>query len=160
MIELDAVSASIAGISVLREISTTIDAGATAAIVGRNGAGKTTMLRVIMGIVAPRSGTVRCAGDDLARVPAHGRSRLGIGYAPEQRVLFPTFTVEENLRLPCEVLRLAPRAIVARRDEVIDIADRTRRTARRTARRTCTGAGAGAGAGQMVACDETGDHAV
>jgi len=121
MIELDAVSASIAGISVLRGISATVDAGATAAIVGRNGAGKTTMLRVIMGIVPPRSGTVRCAGDDLAHVPAHGRSRLGIGYAPEQRVLFPTFTVEENLRLPCEVLRLAPRAIAARRDEVLDI---------------------------------------
>ena len=52
------------------------------------------------------------------RVPAHGRSRLGIGYAPEDRVLFPTFTVEENLRLPCEVhRRLAPRAIVARRDD-------------------------------------------
>ena len=118
---LDDVSATIAGISVLRGISTSIVAGSTVAVVGRNGAGKTTLLRLIMGLVACRAGRVVFEGHDMALVKPHDRPRLGIGYAPEDRVLFPTFTVEENLRFPCEVQRMASADIDRRLAEVLSI---------------------------------------
>lgn len=60
-------------------------------------------------------------GQDLATVPARLRARLGIGYAPEDRVMFPTFSIEENLRFPCEVIGLQKRAVDARLAETLDI---------------------------------------
>lgn len=106
MLKIDHASASIAGNTVLRGISTQFTAGQLLAVVGRNGAGKTTLLRAIMGLLPLSAGTIAMNGEDFARVPAHRRSSLGIGYAPEDRVMYPTFTVEENLRLPCDVLGL------------------------------------------------------
>ena len=92
------------------------------AIVGRNGAGKTTLLRLIMGFVPyGADGRVRLDGKDLARIPPHDRPRLGIGYGPEDRVLFPSFTVQENLRFPCEVIRLPKKEIDRRLEEVLSI---------------------------------------
>lgn len=114
MLVLENVSATIAGIQVLRGISTQFMRGSTVAVVGRNGAGKTTLLRLIMGFMPRHTGRVLLDGEDLARVPASGRARLGIGYAPEERVMFPTFSVEENLRFPCEVVGM-PRAAVDER---------------------------------------------
>jgi branched-chain amino acid transport system ATP-binding protein len=110
------ISATIAGIPVLRGISATLARGATVAVVGRNGAGKTTLLRVLMGLLPPTAGRVLLDGQDLGQVPARQRTRLGVGYAPEDRVLFPSFTVEANLRFPCEVLGL-PRAQINQRLE-------------------------------------------
>ncbi len=107
MLKIDNISASIAGITVLRGISTEFNAGQLLAVVGRNGAGKTTLLRAIMGLLPVASGTIRMEDVDLTRAPGHQRSGLGIGYAPEDRVMFPTFTVEDNLRLPCQVLGLS-----------------------------------------------------
>lgn len=122
MLELSSVSASIAGVSVLRKISAQIPRSATVAIVGRNGAGKTTLLRLIMGFVPyDADGSVLLDGKDLARIPPHDRPRLGIGYGPEDRVLFPSFTVQENLRFPCEVIRLPKREIDRRIEEVLSI---------------------------------------
>ena len=118
---LENVSATIAGIAVLRGISTSIAAGSTVAVVGRNGAGKTTLLRLIMGLVACRAGRVLFEGRDVAAVAPHDRPRLGIGYAPEDRVLFPSFTVEENLRFPCEVQRMVSSDIGRRLAEVLNI---------------------------------------
>ena len=87
--ELRDVSASIAGIAVLREINAKIPRSSTAAIVGRNGAGKTTLLRLIMGFVPHNAeGSVRLDGKNLDRVPLHDRPRVGIGYGPEDRILF------------------------------------------------------------------------
>ena len=106
MLKIDHLSASIAGNTVLRGISTEFNAGQLLAVVGRNGAGKTTLLRAIMGLLPLSAGTIAMNGDDLSRVPAHRRTSLGIGYAPEDRVMYPTFSVEENLRLPCDVLGL------------------------------------------------------
>lgn len=116
MLKIEKVSARIAGITVLRGIETDFSAGQLLAVVGRNGAGKTTLLRAIMGLLPLSAGSIVIDGTDLSRVPAHKRSSFGIGYAPEDRVMFPTFTVEENLRLPCEVLRL-PAAETSRRLE-------------------------------------------
>lgn len=107
MLKITNVSAQIAGITVLRNIDAEFTAGQLLAVVGRNGAGKTTLLRAIMGLLPLTAGSISLAGTDLSKVAAHRRTEFGIGYAPEDRVMFPTFTVEDNLRLPCDVLGLS-----------------------------------------------------
>ena len=107
MLKIKQISAIIAGITVLRGIETEFKAGQLIAVVGRNGAGKTTLLRAIMGVLPLSEGSIALDGVDLSQIAAHRRSEFGVGYAPEDRVMFPTFTVEENLRLPCEVLGLS-----------------------------------------------------
>jgi ABC-type branched-subunit amino acid transport system ATPase component len=122
VLDLINVSASIAGVSVLREINAQIARGSTVAVVGRNGAGKTTLLRTIMGFVPHNAeGRIRLDGKDLSPGSSHDRPRLGIGYGPEDRVLFPTFTVEENLRFPCQVIRMSKRAIDRNLEEILSI---------------------------------------
>jgi ABC-type branched-subunit amino acid transport system ATPase component len=107
MLKINQVSAQIAGITVLRNIKTEFNPGQLLAVVGRNGAGKTTLLRAIMGLLPLTEGSIFMEGTDLSKIAAHRRTEFGIGYAPEDRVMFPTFTVEENLRLPCQVLGLS-----------------------------------------------------
>jgi len=107
MLKITNVSAQIAGITVLRNIDAEFTAGQLLAVVGRNGAGKTTLLRAIMGLLPLTAGSISLGGTDLSKVAAHRRTEFGIGYAPEDRVMFPTFTVEDNLRLPCDVLGLS-----------------------------------------------------
>ena len=126
MLKIDHVSASIAGNTVLRGVSTEFNAGQLLAIVGRNGAGKTTLLRAIMGLLPLSSGTIAMNGEDLSRVPAHRRTSLGIGYAPEDRVMYPTFSVEENLRLPCDVLGLDVAEIDQRLARVLEVVPQLR----------------------------------
>ena len=126
MLKIDHVSASIAGNTVLRGISTEFNAGQLLAVVGRNGAGKTTLLRAMMGLVPLSAGTIAMNGDDLSRVPAHRRTSLGIGYAPEDRVMYPTFSVEENLRLPCDVLGLDVNEIDQRLARVLEVVPQLR----------------------------------
>ena len=121
MLSLENISATLAGISVLRGISVQLQRGSIVAVVGRNGAGKTTLLRLIMGFMPQHAGRVLLDGQDLAEVPAHNRARLGIGYAPEDRVMFPSFSVEENLRFPCQVVGMAKRAVDERLAETLDI---------------------------------------
>jgi branched-chain amino acid transport system ATP-binding protein len=121
MLMLEGVSAQIAGVVVLRGITTGFQAGDTVAIVGRNGAGKTTLLRLVMGFMPKHGGRVLLDGRDLDAVPARDRARLGIGYAPEERIMFPTFSVEENLRFPCEVIGMARPAVNERLAETLSI---------------------------------------
>ena len=121
MLVLENVSTVIAGIQVLRGISCQLTRGSMVAVVGRNGAGKTTLLRLIMGFREGHTGRVLLDGQDLADVPARRRALLGIGYAPEDRVMFPTFTVEENLRFPCEVIRMPRKSINERLEETLSI---------------------------------------
>lgn len=145
MLSLERITATLAGIQVLRGISAQLTRGATVAVVGRNGAGKTTLLRLIMGFLPRHEGRVLLDGEDLARVPARDRARLGIGYAPEDRVLFPTFSVEENLRFPCEVIGMPGRAIDERLEETLDIVPELRAMLPRS------GAALSGGQGKMVA---------
>ena len=121
MLALDNVSARLAGIHVLRGITTRLNPGDTVAIVGRNGAGKTTLLRLIMGFMPHHDGQVQLDGKNLDSVPARDRAWLGIGYAPEDRVMFPTFSVEENLRFPCEVVGMTRAQVDARLEETLTI---------------------------------------
>lgn len=121
MLKIHQVSARIAGITVLRGIETAFQHGQLLAIVGRNGAGKTTLLRAIMGLLPLSSGTISIDGTDITSLPGHRRTEFGIGYAPEDRVMYPTFTVEENLRLPCEVLGLPEAEIKRRLERVLEV---------------------------------------
>jgi ABC-type branched-subunit amino acid transport system ATPase component len=121
MLTLNHVSVDIAGITVLRDISMALQSGATYAVLGRNGAGKTTLLRTIMGFTLLREGSVAIGGKSLAERKPFERAAMGIGYAPEERVLFPTMTVRENLRLPCEAIGMANPAIDTRLSEAVAV---------------------------------------
>lgn len=80
----------------------------TLAIIGANGAGKSTLLRAIAGQVPPSAGTIEFSGHDITRTPAHRRVPLGIALTPEGRRIFPSLTVEENLRVGAHVKRTGP----------------------------------------------------
>jgi len=82
---------------ILHGVSLTVGSGEVVCLVGRNGAGKTTTIESIMGLLPVRAGSIRFHGDDVTRLPAHKRARLGIGYSPEDCGLFPELTVAENL---------------------------------------------------------------
>src|SRR4029077_34159 len=84
---------------VLRDVTFTVPAGETTVLLGRNCAGKTTTLRSIMGLTPPRAGTVRFKEQDITGQPPHRVFRLGVGYVPEGRQIFPHLDVRENLRL-------------------------------------------------------------
>ena len=145
MLTLDKISVDLAGVNVLRAVSAELRAGTTVAVVGRNGAGKTTLLRTIMGLVKAKGGRVLLDTDDLLQIPAHRRAELGIGYAPEDRIIFPTLSVEENLRMPCEVQSLAEAEIAKRLAAVIDVVPQLKDMLNRS------GAALSGGQGKMVA---------
>jgi branched-chain amino acid transport system ATP-binding protein len=85
---------------VLHGVDMSINEGETITILGRNGVGKTTTLRSIVGILRERRGEIRFDGRDMLTVPLHKTAHVGIGYVPEERGIFATLTVEENLLLP------------------------------------------------------------
>jgi branched-chain amino acid transport system ATP-binding protein len=82
---------------VLFGVSLDVDRGEVVCLMGRNGAGKSTTFRTVMGLTPPRSGTVLFQGKDVTRLKVHTKARLGIGYVPEDRQIFPDLTVRENL---------------------------------------------------------------
>jgi branched-chain amino acid transport system ATP-binding protein len=86
-------------VRVLKGVSLEVRPNEIHALLGRNGAGKTTMLRAVMGSVRPSDGSIRLDGEELTHRPAHEIPRLGIAYVPQGRRLFPRMTVEENLRM-------------------------------------------------------------
>src|SRR5262249_7941160 len=99
MLRLDDVHVHIGKLHILQGVNLAVQAGEAAALLGRNGVGKTTTLRAIMGL-APRSrGIVAFEGLDLARLPAHAVPRQVIGYVPQRRGVFPNLTVLENLNI-------------------------------------------------------------
>ena len=81
----------------LFDVSLEVHPGEAVALLGRNGAGKSTTFRAILGLLKTRSGDLRFAGHDLARLPTHAIVRLGLGYVPEDRRIFSDLTVAENL---------------------------------------------------------------
>jgi branched-chain amino acid transport system ATP-binding protein len=85
---------------VLHGMDFTVEEGEVATLLGRNGAGKTTTLRAIMGILGQRTGSVRFRGTELIGLPSNRIARLGIAYCPEERGIFASLDVEENLMLP------------------------------------------------------------
>jgi branched-chain amino acid transport system ATP-binding protein len=85
---------------ILKGISTEIKKGELVTLLGRNGMGKTTTLRSIMGIVPPKQGTITFDGINICGQKPHSIASLGVGYVPEERMIFPSLTVLENLLLP------------------------------------------------------------
>jgi branched-chain amino acid transport system ATP-binding protein len=113
--------AHIEGAKVLREVSLDIAAGETVALIGRNGAGKTSLLRSIMGTLSLDSGSLRFKGQDLAGQEAHARAGLGIGFAPEERRLIGKFSVLENMMVPAWACRLSAQQIKRRLDLIYSV---------------------------------------
>lgn len=90
---------------ILQGVSLEVPAGGVTVILGRNGAGKTTALRSIMGLLKPKSGSIEFDGQPVAGLPAHVMARKGLGYVPEDYGIFNMLTVEENLRLATRGIR-------------------------------------------------------
>jgi branched-chain amino acid transport system ATP-binding protein len=94
---LEGVRAGYGRTIVLDGVSLALRKGATLAVLGRNGVGKTTLLATIMGHTNLHGGLIRFQGADLTRLPAYARCRAGIGFVPQEREIFPSLTLEENL---------------------------------------------------------------
>jgi len=99
LLSLNAVSAAYGKSPVLRGVDLTVGPGESVSLLGRNGVGKTTLLRTIVGHHPATSGSIVFLGDDVTAQPAFKRARRGIGYVPQGRGIFPHLTVDENLRL-------------------------------------------------------------
>lgn len=88
---------------VLHGINLSVNKGEVVCLLGRNGAGRTTTLRAILGLVTNRTGSIKVNGLDVLSMPTHEVARLGIGYCPEERGIFTSLTCEQNLMLPPKV---------------------------------------------------------
>ena len=99
MISISGIECYYGKVRVVKGVNLAVAAGEVVALLGRNGAGKTTTLKAIMGLVACRAGSIRVDGAELTRQPPHLIPRLGVGYVPQGRRLFPEMSVSENLRM-------------------------------------------------------------
>ena len=99
LLEVGNITAYYGDLQALFDISLQVNAGEIVTLIGANGAGKTTILRVISGMKPPATGSVRFAGQDVSRVPAHDMVARGVSHVPEGRQVFPFMTVKENLSL-------------------------------------------------------------
>jgi urea transport system ATP-binding protein len=104
LLALKGVGAAYGMSQVLNGIELTVGAGEAVALLGRNGVGKTTLLRTIVGLHAANTGTIGFDHDDVVKLPAYKRARLGIGYVPQGRGIFPQLTVAENLSVGASAL--------------------------------------------------------
>jgi branched-chain amino acid transport system ATP-binding protein len=99
VLEVEGLRAGYGPAEILFGVSLRLARGEVAALMGRNGAGKSTTLKAIMGLLVPRAGQVRFAGQEIAGMPAFRIARLGLGYVPEDRRIFTDLTVAENLEV-------------------------------------------------------------
>jgi branched-chain amino acid transport system ATP-binding protein len=90
---------------VLHGVNCHVNAGEVVTLLGRNGAGRTTMLKALLGLVGSRSGSVLINGTEAIALPAHRIARLGVGYCPEERGIYASLSTEENLLLPPLIAR-------------------------------------------------------
>ena len=97
MLELTDIHAGYTGSQVLAGVSLTVHPGEVVSLMGRNGMGKSTLVKTIIGLIRPDAGRIILRGQDITAWPSHRIARLGLGYVPEGRQIFPTLTVRENL---------------------------------------------------------------
>ena len=99
MLAISGINQYYGGSHILRDVSFEVPAGACTTILGRNGVGKTTLLKCLIGVVPTRSGSISFKGANITSLPPYERARLGIGYVPQGREIFPRLTVAENLEM-------------------------------------------------------------
>jgi branched-chain amino acid transport system ATP-binding protein len=99
LLALDNVTAGYRDTVVLENVSAAIGGEESWAVLGRNGVGKTTLLMTVMGLTSLRGGSIKLAGEEITGFTTHRRARAGIGYVPQEREIFPSLTVDENLRV-------------------------------------------------------------
>ena len=97
LLEVDGVWAGYGGATVLEDVSFAVDEGASLALLGRNGMGKTTLLATLMGATRQSRGAIRFDGHDIVGVSSHRRAHAGLGWVPQERDIFASLSVEENL---------------------------------------------------------------
>lgn len=99
MLEISGLNQYYGGSHILRDLDMSVAKGACTCLIGRNGMGKTTLLKCIMGELGVRSGSIEFDGTEILSVSAEKRAAMGVGYVPQGRMIFPLLTVEENLRV-------------------------------------------------------------
>src|SRR6476646_10797161 len=99
LLEIEAINTFRGPAHILRGVTLEVGDAEVVSLVGRNGAGRTTIIESITGLLPVRSGRIRFRGEDITRLPPHRRARCGIGYAPENSGIFPELTVAENLMM-------------------------------------------------------------
>src|SRR6185436_7966771 len=85
---------------ILHGVDLTVNEGEVVCLLGRNGAGRTTTMRAIVGLTGARKGSIKINGEEAIKLPPHKVARLGVGYCPEERGIFASLSAEENLMLP------------------------------------------------------------
>ncbi len=120
LLEVDGIDVFYGSVQALRGVSIRVEERERVALLGANGAGKTTTLRTISGMVGPGSGSIRFAGEDIAGLQAHQVITRGLAHLPEGRELFPSLTVEENLRYGYYTKRKDRSGYARQRDRVMD----------------------------------------
>ena len=121
LLELDGVTSGYGRVPVLRGVSLRVEAAELVTLIGANGAGKSTVLKNILGLVPVWNGSIRLDGQDLVRRPTHAMPGLGVGYVPQGRVVFPRMTVAENLFIGGFRLRGDKAALRARTEEIYEL---------------------------------------
>jgi urea transport system ATP-binding protein len=111
LLEIRGLNQFYGGSHTLWDVELSVPARSRTCVMGRNGMGKTTLLKCVMGLLPAASGEIVFDGQDLRRLPAEARARLGIGYVPQGREIFPQLTVEENLRVGLGVRKRGARTI-------------------------------------------------
>src|SRR6516162_2574931 len=110
-LKVDGLVAGYGDTVVLDGVSLEVPTGGTLALLGRNGVGKTTLLTTLMGITTRHNGTIQLGDQAIETMPIHRRARLGLGYVPQEREIFPSLTVEENLAVSTLAGGWTPEAI-------------------------------------------------
>jgi urea transport system ATP-binding protein len=128
MLEIRGLNQFYGGSHTLWDIDLSVPAGSCTALMGRNGMGKTTLLRCVMGLLPISSGQIFFEGEDLAHLPAEQRARLGIGYVPQGREIFSQLTVEENLQVG---LTVRPRSVRSLPEQIFETFPALRQMLRR-----------------------------
>jgi urea ABC transporter ATP-binding protein UrtE len=99
MLKLDGVTAAYDTTPILRDVDLSVEEGEIVGVMGKNGVGKTTLLKTVMGLLEPSEGSISYDGTDVTHASADERARAGIGYIPQGRDVFPKLTVEQNIKM-------------------------------------------------------------
>jgi branched-chain amino acid transport system ATP-binding protein len=127
MLDVRDLRAAYGRLEVLHGISVRVEHAELVAVIGANGAGKTTLLRAVSGLLRPTRGSVRLDGTDVTRLPAERIAAAGLAHVPENRLVFPTLTVDDNLTLGAWTRRRGDRTVVvAQRERALDLFPRLR----------------------------------